>query len=495
MFKWRSLKEAGKADDGAILALWGVSFAALLGIVAMSFDLGRVNVTQSELQSFADNVALAAAGELDGGAGAISRATAAAAAMVSDTQTYGNANNVLSGGTDYNLTFLSDLPGSDTAAPTSTTNDGKKARYVLVTVNNATVDLTFGAAFTGLTGANGPNNVVNARAVAGFTSYACDIAPLTFCVPSGWRVSANIGQMINLHSQGGASQWTAGGYGFLDPSKLAIDPNGVCGSAPPGQQDDCLIGAEGPITQCFAQNGVDIEPGQKTGQYDAFFNVRFDIYVSTMNGNKNTAKYQPAPNVIKGIIPTSGNCIGAGNGAGQAPSPDTIALPRDTCFAAGTCANGNRFGNGVWNRTTYVGTNHGGVDPITAIGGTGTTRWAMYNAEITQAGANLRTNPLLSNTLSESGRPSCSNNMSTDPNRRVVFAAAIDCTSTSITGAQTGIPVLEYVELFLTEPVKSNGTTSPPTTDIWAEVIGSGGGANSGPGPNGVFHDFVQLFR
>ena len=45
---------------------FGVSMAVLFGIVALSFDIGRLGSTQSERQSFADNVALAAAGELDG---------------------------------------------------------------------------------------------------------------------------------------------------------------------------------------------------------------------------------------------------------------------------------------------------------------------------------------------------------------------------------------------------------------------------------------------
>jgi len=70
--------------------------AALAGFEnALSFDMGRVASTQSELQSFADNVALATAGELDGNADSITRAQAAAAAMITDTQTFGTNGQAL----------------------------------------------------------------------------------------------------------------------------------------------------------------------------------------------------------------------------------------------------------------------------------------------------------------------------------------------------------------------------------------------------------------
>ena len=44
-------------ESGAILVFWAASITVLLGIVALSFDVGRMASTQSELQSFADHVA------------------------------------------------------------------------------------------------------------------------------------------------------------------------------------------------------------------------------------------------------------------------------------------------------------------------------------------------------------------------------------------------------------------------------------------------------
>ena len=70
-----------------------------------------------------------------------------------------------------------------------------------------------------------------------------------------------------------------------------------------------------------------------------------------------------------------------------------------------------------------------------------------------------------------------------------VIAAAIDC-STITGGGRTTVTPLEYVRIFLTEPVGVQGNEA----DILGEVVGSAGGVGSGA-TTGVFNDFVQLYR
>ncbi|WP_114284101.1 TadE/TadG family type IV pilus assembly protein [Candidatus Halocynthiibacter alkanivorans] len=480
------------AEQGTILAVWAVAFVAIFGIVALSFDLGRVSIVRTELQSYADNVALAAAGELDGRADAITRATAAAANLISDSETFGNGDTTLSGGGDYTLTFLEDLPASDTGAITATTVDPAKAGYAMVVVNASIIDLTFSAAFSALTGNPGLDNTANAYAVAGMTQYACDVTPLMFCLPTPtpgnptFKANAHIGEMIRMRSGGAGAAWGPGDFGFLDPGKILVDDEGPCAGKNGVQLDACLIGAIGSITQCFAQNGVDTEPGQKVGIEDAIFNVRFDIYKAIMNGKKNNPIYAPAPNVIKGIVPSGGgSCIGNN----EAVSPDTLGLPRDSCFAAGTCS---RYGDGNWaaGRVAYVAMNYAGVDPFPAAN----TRWQYYLAEIGAANLIGPNEPILSG-LAETGRAQCSSNQSNNPERRIVIAAAIDCNANPINGAEVGVPVEEFFKLFLTEPVGQDGAT-PPNVDIWAEIVGSAGGSGAGAGAIASrFRDVVQLYR
>ncbi|MDH5529835.1 MAG: Tad domain-containing protein, partial [Paracoccaceae bacterium] len=172
------IKRMWHDESGGILVLWVVCLTLVLGIVAMSFDVGRIASTQTELQSFADNVALAAAGELDGNTDAITRATAAAANMIADSQTFGSGSQTLNN-TDFTLDFYKSLPGNDQASlAAGITTVAREAVYARVVVTPKTVPFTFGAAFFTLSGNAPSNNQVGAVAVAGFTQYACDITPM-----------------------------------------------------------------------------------------------------------------------------------------------------------------------------------------------------------------------------------------------------------------------------------------------------------------------------
>ncbi len=488
----RPLTNITRDEDGVILVFWAMALAVICGIVALSFDFGQMAATKSELQVYADHVALAAAGELDGKDDAITRATAAAANLISDQQTFATGSRTLGAG-DYTLTFYAVLPGSDLAALPAPTVDPNDAAYVRVSVTPRSVGWKFGNVLYGLMGTTPAATTFGATAVAGFTQFACDITPLMFCLPDAdYLADANVGDMLLLRSGGQGAAWGPGDFGFLDPNKIAVDANGPCGGLNGAQLDACLIGAEGSVTRCFSQRGVDTEPGQKVGIEDAIFNVRFDIYKSVMNGKRNDARYAPAPNVIKGLVPnggTGGNgpqCIGQN----EQPSPNTVGLPRDDCFGAGSCT---RFGNGNWSagRTAYVAANYGGTDPY--AGQPSLTRYAYYKAEIAAAGGGASRTGILTG-RAETGRPMCSPNQSLDPDRRTVIAAAVDCDANPINGRATGVPVEEFFKLFLTEPVGDDGL-SPPTLDLWAEVIGSAGGNGGSGGGAGIIHDVVQLYR
>jgi Flp pilus assembly protein TadG len=473
-------------ERGAVLVLWGVALAVILGIVAMSFDFGRVAATQSELQSYADNVALAAAGELDGRNDAITRATAAAANLITDMQTFGAGGQALTSA-DYAIDFYSTLPGSDLAsiAPGLTTNP-VNAIYARVVVAPKTVPFTFGAAFFGLTGQMPAKNQVSAVAVAGFTQYACDVSPMMFCIPNPSFDASNpatVGDMIRLRSGGQGAAWGPGNFGFLEPSTLALDSIGNCaGVGGTGPMLRCVLGAAGSITQCYPQRGVNTEPGQKVGITNAALNTRFDMWSGAMKSEKNNPIYAPAPNVIKGIEPKSG---GSCNWNNQQPTTDTLAIPRDDCFPG--CA---PYGNGNWSagRTAYVAANYGGADPHL----TATTRYEYYKAEIAAAGGGSSGTSILSG-RSETGRPMCSSNQYPDPERRVIIVAGIDCAANPISGSASNVPVHQFVTMFITEPVVDNGSTNG--LDIYAEIIGSAHSNGGSGGVAGVIHDVVQLYR
>lgn len=504
-----------RSEDGGVLVFWGAMLAVMLGLVAMSFDFGRVAITQSELQAYADHVALAAAGELDGASDAITRATSAAKDIISDSQTYGNGSRLLSGDSNYTLTFLSALPSSDATAVSAATTNPAAAAYVQVAVAAQTVDLTFGRAFAVLSGTAAMANVVSATAVAGFTSYACDVTPMMFCMPSAnWAADAHIGELIQLRAGGQGAAWGPGAFGFLDPSKILVDADGPCEGETGSNLDRCLMGAAGPITQCFSYRGVDIEPGQKVGSLEAAINTRFDLFNATMNGEKNDPAYAPAPNVIKGIVPNGG---GACIGNNEVISPNTIGLPRDGCFAGTNSCNdvnggvGPRFGDGGWDRDLYFSTNYAPFDgtvpgaiqswlDANAANASSPTRYEVYRAEAALSGdiltGDASGNGHDGNPIAESGRPICNTqpNPLADYTRRIIVAAGVDCGANNISGAASNVPVEDFVKIFLTEPASNDGTGN--TFSIWGEVVGTAGGDGSGAIDDvAIFRDVVQLYR
>ena len=506
----------GLDERGSILPLIGVLVGLFCGLLALTFDVGRIGVTHSEMQAYTDHVALAAAGELDGKPDAITRATAAAEAMIEDYRTYGDGGGDFAAA-DYTLTFYSSLPASDLAQVTEATTEADAARYVSVQLDPMDAGFSFARAFATLTGNAQVDSNVAAGSIAGMTQYACDITPLMFCIPPAdpatgalWSAEDNIGQMLHLRAAGNDA-WGPGNFGFLDPDDVLVDDEGPCGGLKGAQKIRCVVGAVGSVSQCFSQNGVDTEPGQKVGIEDHAFNVRFDMWGGNMNNRTNNEAYAPAPNVVKGIKPKGGgSCIKTNSEAS-----DAAGLPRDTCFP--DCG---PYGDGGWDDAGYVSANHDLVDPRDAHGlPTGNkltgTRWEMYLAEIKMADATADAiaeadatgsepppptgSSLIDGLLEETVGGQCSPNVAPKPERRVIYVASVNCDpsngGTEVKGKTLDVPVHEYVKIFLTEPV-SSAPTSPPTLSIYGEVLGSAGGSGGGAGsPGGTFRDVVQLYR
>ncbi len=486
-----SLLTFARNEAGAVLVFWAVVLGVILGFVALSFDLGRASITRSELQSFADSVALAAAGELDGNADALDRA-AEAANLIFDSQSFGNTDRELNGDLSFTLTYYASLPADDGTALSDETTDPAEAAFVRVEVTPTVVESTFGAAFAALTGQENRDYDLGASAVAGLSIYACDITPMMFCLPSpDYGAEENIGDMVLLRAGRQGAAWGPGDFGFLDPNGIAVDPAGPCAGLSGANLKICQIAAVDNITQCFNQRGVDTEPGQKVGTHDAMFNVRFDIYRSALNNRRNDPNYAPAPNVVKGMVPNNNGCFGNNNNSPPPTSP-SLPLPRDTCFNTGACS---RFGDGNWaaGRTTYVNTNYG--TPPGAAGTAdphpgATTRYEYYLAEIAAAAP---TSPILTN-RAETGRPTCSPHRA-GPERRVITVAGIDCAANPIQGRTLDVPVREFFKIFLTEPVRQTGS-NPPSFDIYGEIVGSASEVGTGAeGVGGIVRDVVQLYR
>ena len=378
-------------EDGALLVFFALCCAAIFLIAALSFDLGKRASTQTELQSFADNVALAAAGELDGQANAIIRAQTAANQLIVDEMTFGTGDIVLSGSSDFTLAFYRDLPDNEAAwaAPLDQSDRANDAlaRFVRVQVNPVQVEWSFANLLTLFSSNPLPNENVAAEATGGYTSLACDIAPVFFCMPdSNWNPGDHQGETILLRSGGNSAGWGPGNFGFLDVINMLdydiTDVAGPCEGLNGAPLYNCLIGAESAVTYCFANGQLELLPGQRNGISPSVLNTKFDMFNATNQGEETNPAFRPAPIVTKAYEENS-TCAQQA----EIDITDTTDFLPDDCFDNGNpgnlCGAYNgvvRYGNGDWldARLEYVDRNYsvdllsiGTVNPseIVMIGG------------------------------------------------------------------------------------------------------------------------------
>ena len=174
------------ADQAGIVTVQMVVFSIMLfGGVGLMMDFGRAYSAHSQMQGYIDQVALAAAQELDGQSDAITRATNSAAAVAKGSSfTTGNGNFSIK-----ELVFMRAAPTetdgsfSYSRAATFATSNPENATHVLAVANTESVALTllnFGSADS--TGVDDFD--VGAFAVATTKTVSCGgMSTLVMCNP------------------------------------------------------------------------------------------------------------------------------------------------------------------------------------------------------------------------------------------------------------------------------------------------------------------------
>jgi Flp pilus assembly protein TadG len=520
---WSSVHRLFRNDRAAIAPTVALALFGLIAAGGIAFDYARVASLDTELQQAADQAALAAATQLDRSDGAQARATAAIQ-NPSSTRLASNitrfANDGSSNGSSVEITDITfckdfdDTIADTTTACTEAAGDSDSA-FVIVRTELRTANYAFTpivAAFSG---------TVSASAVAGVQSSICNVAPLMVCVADNdFPTDADIGKGIIMKVAGGNS-WVPGNYGYLDFGN--------------GNQAviDALMGHG--LNGCQNTDDNQTEPGNKNAT-DAI-NTRMDVYggsgatnsPSVCNLSNGTGC--PAPNTRKDMtqtmtytikqatalgVPSPGSipaCGAAATGNGN-PNPSVTytpsgnfndptaasapaGFPRDSCHYSGACGN---FGDGNWNRTTYMATNHPGISVATvaaAVGKTTTTltRYDVYNWELankasgamntTQIGSTTEVLPRKvqgSNTTytftKQCSFPQprfASSNYPAEKDRRLLPIVAADCSNLKGKGsAFEDYVILRVFDIFLPEPSMQRNWYAQPTDDkeIYGEVVG-----------------------
>jgi hypothetical protein len=453
-YRFRNLlRRFARNERGAVIILFAMSLITMVGMVALSSDLGRQMRMNTELQEMADAAALAAAFELDGEGDAIERAVDAALFLRDRVGRANVANFAQNDARLVRLVFarkwgdLADdgnplavvtLPGG--ALPDASIQ--RQAGWVQAVTDVGSVTTIF----AGVVG--GPAQMQTmARATAGTQYVACAVQPLFMCLPPS-GISLDPGMMIRVRQSPG-SAWGPGNFGLLQPPNEEKDNAAKITR----RITRNLARSDPPI--CFV-NALRPTQGIKKDAVHDGLNVRFDIF--DKNNVDPEIKLPPAPNVLKGVIADAGDTCVKTPFQWRNNTQYPGRMPRDPCFASETCDAG-AFGKGGWDATEYWQHHHG--EPLP--GGL-TTRFAVYMAQMgLTVDGKARAKPPAS---AEPMAPVCAPSLKPDPitgtgswERRIIYAAMIDCKANEdwlkgASGKTSPIQTADIGKFFITEPTE-----------------------------------------
>ncbi|WP_164843925.1 pilus assembly protein TadG-related protein [Croceicoccus ponticola] len=525
-------------EGGAIAPLYALALFGLIGMAGVGFDYARVMALDTELQNAADQAALAAASQLDGGTDSITRAQGAVrnflaksdGAYVNETRLSnidddadGNSRPIAQIQFAFWEDYANDAPDKPVALDVT---DSSKAEVVQVTIEQRALSYALTPIVGAIVGRAG------ATAMATVDSAYCKVPPMMVCVPnSGFGAYdpatgtvSNKGEGVRLHllpSAGSTDPLSPGVFGFLDFPYPG-----------PSGNPNTTLGWNVTNPGCTGES-VETEPGARDTEGEAL-NTRFDLYrASAPACNSTTGNFCPSKNVTKDVfiensIPgnfltkaaavsaaAAATCGAAGNNPSWVeydsisrtnPNLDVSALsnpgyPRDTCHIGGSCST-QTFGDGVWDIAAYLRTTHpsvvgaGGAITYPAGLSANSTRHEVYNWESVDGNAdgvpdNVSSPVKAGYTIQTANngrftakyycaypRPVSGTGIAppqTLKDRRVLSVAAVDCTG--LNGRDTA-DIIRYIDMFLVKPSAQGGNK-----EFYAEVIGEevgvGAGANN----------------
>jgi Flp pilus assembly protein TadG len=429
--------------SGGIAIYTALVMTAMVGAGAVAVDVGRMVVLQTQMQNAADSAALSAVTQLDGTSGARTRAQTVAQTTVQ------NMSGLSTGGTlpVSTVQFFSQVSPSDVVA----TND-LTAFFVRVTLTPQSIDALSAPLLRLISSGSVSGSVtLGATATATTAPIICNAPPFMICDPSETsgasadvRDPANIGRQM-LIKPGGGGGFAPGNFGLL------CVPDGAGGTDCGASAINEAIASVTPA-QCYDRL-VTTATGSKTNEIRNGVNARFDKGTNT--------PHNPAGNVVN--------------------------YPRDPDISGSVF-----YGNGSWDATGYWMAKHSGAPLPAAL--TGASRWQVYLYELNKpfarngkrtifpapsplpSGYTLVTPPAAAVPVAASPSNASDNNFDgvpettpvSDPKRRVVQAAILQCNALGVSGSHEYPTYGRYVELFLTETVPG-----PPNADIYGEILGA----------------------
>jgi hypothetical protein len=337
--------------------------AALLGVVALVFDLGRTWNLHTELQNAVDYCALSGATQLDAGAGARQRAVDTCIDSITDmsenTQRFAT-DGAGAGVITFNPTLTTAADGAasnenfqfftELATHTIATSDSE-ARFIEVT-RQRTVDFVFANILGGVTDAS-----PLVRAVAGWETFLCGNIPLMTCNPQEPPGNTDLKYPFSFGTPGdpdymggvgltlkgapqGATQLFSGEFVWLATVTVDEDGNVTEVKGANALRDGLANMNAGPA--CTGTNR-EAQPGNIKTAIE-WLNIRLDKYPSSQSALMSDPDYQPSVHSLTGLVHNgSADCHfnvashsdGAGNSAWNHPANEYLG-PGHHAYDAGT---------------------------------------------------------------------------------------------------------------------------------------------------------------
>lgn len=496
-------KSVTRSTSGAVAPTVALSLFGLIATGGIAFDYARMAAMDTELQNAADQAALAAVTQLDGGEDAIARATAAAQDLITNNTRFANDGEGAAIGVPTLVFYESyDQEADDFVGQVDAADEDADERARVVQVTVAGREAFF--AFTPIVAAFSSGDIA-ASAAAGLGRSICKVPPLMICNPTPGEEFNPIDPDTGLETLRGfgvkvvgqaGNSWSPGNFGFLDVGQDDVGAPDLLSA----------LAYQNPTLDCLNVETNDVDPGVTAPAFDAI-NTRFDIYNfgsgggSTLGACFNGA-CPAAANVVKDLVrPDNANSSNNGckihNQGWQLPSnqfspqaydagqtvatvmdsdgSDAMGLSRDNCHytsyghsCPGSTASEQRIGDGNWARQDYFTKYHNATRPS---GWQTMTRYETYVWEQQPTTpSNLPNNVGAGGNLRQYGAPQCSTGtLDSGRDRRLVTVAVVD-NCADLNGTSVPAEIGKWVDMFLVEPAynRGNGVTG---TEVYFEVV------------------------
>ena len=517
---WSYVRDLNRATEGAVAPTAALSLFALIAAGGIAFDYARLASLDTELQQAADQAALAAATQLDGTVNSRARADAAARQLVANLGLFANddTNRALTiAGVAFCSEYNDDLPPNPAdlpSAPTGCTVATSDANAKIAVVSMSFRQARY--AFTPIVGAFSSGNLT-AQAAAHVGSATCKTPPVMICNPD--EPVGNINEMLDFNPARGTglrlvtgSATAPGNFGWLEAG-LGNGTQALAGE----------LGYNVPLGPCQPTNGVTTKTGMDAAVLNAF-NTRFDVYApgNTTCPSQGGGTCSPSVNTRKDLVCDSNSSTSCKNNANWTPvtydppfadhdgnaatppvaqpltgtnDPPIMGYPHDLCHSGlksqHTC---DIKGSAVWDVNAYFRVNYGLTEaqwralaglPNTATGKI-PARYDVYMWEIANKNgtgtrginfSQLTSGSNRAHSIPATGVAGVAESTTapfSQPDRRTIAAAVLNCRALDVKGKTTNVPVPAWLKVFLVEPAINRGSGTNLYTDqkdIYVEFI------------------------